>query len=103
AGIILKTSLSVLFIIPWERHWIIGTTDTDWSGSKARPAASSADIDYLLGQAHRVLATPLTRDDVTAVYAGLRPLLSGASGITAPLSREHVVATPAPGPVLVSG
>jgi glycerol-3-phosphate dehydrogenase len=103
AGIILKTPFSVLFIIPWERHWIIGTTDTEWSGSKARPAASRADIDYLLGQANRVLATPLTRDDVTAVYAGLRPLLSGESDLTSQLSREHVVANPVPGLVLVAG
>ena len=103
AGIILKTPFSVLFIIPWERHWIIGTTDTEWSGSKARPAASRADIDYLLGQANRVLATPLTRDDVTAVYAGLRPLLSGESDLTSRLSREHVVANPVPGLVLVAG
>jgi len=103
AGIILKTPVSVLFIIPWERHWIIGTTDTEWAGNKARPAASSADIDYLLSQANRVLATPLTRDDVTAVYAGLRPLLSGESDLTSQLSREHVVANPVPGLVLVAG
>jgi glycerol-3-phosphate dehydrogenase len=103
AGIILKTPFSVLFIIPWERHWIIGTTDTEWSGSKDRPVASRADIDYLLGQANRVLATPLTRDDVTAVYAGLRPLLSGESDLTSRLSREHVVANPVPGLVLVAG
>jgi len=102
-GIILKTPFSVLFIIPWERHWIIGTTDTEWSGSKARPVASRADIDYLLGQANRVLATPLTRDDVTAVYAGLRPLLFGESDLTSQLSREHVVANPVPGLVLVAG
>jgi glycerol-3-phosphate dehydrogenase len=103
AGIILKTPVSVLFVIPWERHWIIGTTDTDWAGSKSRPVASRADVDYLLTQANRVLATPLTRDDVTAVYAGLRPLLSGESDLTSQLSREHVVANPVPGLVLVAG
>jgi glycerol-3-phosphate dehydrogenase len=103
AGIILKTPFSVLFVIPWERHWIIGTTDTEWAGSKAHPAASRADIDYLLGQANRVLATPLGREDVTAVYAGLRPLLSGESELTSRLSREHVVANPVPGLVLVAG
>jgi glycerol-3-phosphate dehydrogenase len=102
-GIILRTPLSVLFIIPWERHWIIGTTDTDWGGSKAQPAATRADVDYLLAQANRVLATPLTRDDVTGVYAGLRPLLAGESDLTSRLSREHVVATPVPGLVLVAG
>jgi glycerol-3-phosphate dehydrogenase len=39
-GIIARTPDSVLFIIPWGRHWIIGTTDTDWVGSKSEPAAS---------------------------------------------------------------
>jgi glycerol-3-phosphate dehydrogenase len=102
-GIILRTPVSVLFIIPWERHWIIGTTDTEWAGGKAQPAASRADIDYLLGQANQVLATPLTRDDVTGVYAGLRPLLAGDSEHTSRLSREHVVAGPVPGLVLVAG
>jgi glycerol-3-phosphate dehydrogenase len=103
AGIILRTPVSVLFIIPWERHWIIGTTDTDWAGSKERPAASRADIEYLLGQANRILATPLTREDVTGVYAGLRPLLAGESELTSRLSREHVVTGPVPGLVLVAG
>jgi glycerol-3-phosphate dehydrogenase len=102
-GVILRTPVSVLFIIPWDRHWIIGTTDTDWTGSKGQPAASRADIDYVLAQANRVLITPLGRDDVTGVYAGLRPLLRGESELTSRLSREHVVANPVPGLVLVAG
>jgi glycerol-3-phosphate dehydrogenase len=40
----------VLFVIPWGRHWIVGTTDTDWALDKAHPAASSTDIDYVLDQ-----------------------------------------------------
>ena len=102
-GIIARTADSVLFFIPWGRYWIIGTTDTDWVGSKSEPAASRADIDYLIGQANRVLKTPLTRDDVVGVYAGLRPLLAGESESTSRLSREHVVAQPVPGLVLVAG
>ena len=102
-GIILRTNVSVLFVIPWGRHWIIGTTDTDWDLDKAHPAASSTDIDYLLDQVNRVLATPLTRDDVEGVYAGLRPLLAGESAATSKLSREHVVAHSAPGLVVVAG
>ena len=78
-GLILRTEKSVLFVIPWGRHWIIGTTDTDWELDKAHPAASRADIDYLLDHVNRVLRTPLTREDVEGVYAGLRPLLSGES------------------------
>ncbi|TSB26660.1 glycerol-3-phosphate dehydrogenase/oxidase [Streptomyces benahoarensis] len=102
-GLILRTEKSVLFVIPWGRHWIIGTTDTDWDLDKAHPAASSADIDYLLEHVNSVLATPLTRDDVEGVYAGLRPLLAGESDATSKLSREHTVAHPVPGLVVVAG
>jgi glycerol-3-phosphate dehydrogenase len=103
SGIILRTPSSVLFVIPWGRHWIIGTTDTDWSLDKAHPAASRTDIDYVLGQVNRVLAVPLTRDDVEGVYAGLRPLLAGESDSTSKLSREHIVVHPVPGLVMVAG
>ncbi|KQX10349.1 glycerol-3-phosphate dehydrogenase [Streptomyces sp. Root431] len=102
-GLILRTEKSVLFVIPWGRHWIVGTTDTDWDLDKAHPAASSADIDYLLEHVNTVLQTPLTRDDVQGVYAGLRPLLAGESDATSKLSREHTVAHPVPGLVVVAG
>ncbi|MFC7487683.1 glycerol-3-phosphate dehydrogenase/oxidase [Knoellia sp. CPCC 206453] len=103
-GVILRTDKSVLFIIPWDEHWIIGTTDTDWSLDKAHPAATSADIDYLLETVNSVLVTPLTRDDIDGVYAGLRPLISGdEKDETTKVSREHVVATPVPGLTLVAG
>ena len=103
AGLILRTEKSVLFVIPWGRHWIIGTTDTDWDLDKAHPAASAADIDYLLQHVNAVLEQPLTHDDVEGVYAGLRPLLSGESESTSKLSREHAVAVPVPGLVVVAG
>ncbi|MFC3384455.1 glycerol-3-phosphate dehydrogenase/oxidase [Couchioplanes azureus] len=102
-GLITRTPTSVLFVIPWGRHWIIGTTDTDWALDKSHPAASSTDIDYLLNQVNQVLATPLDRSDVQGVYAGLRPLLSGESESTSKLSREHTVASPVPGLVVVAG
>ncbi|MDQ4501947.1 glycerol-3-phosphate dehydrogenase/oxidase [Sinomonas sp. ASV322] len=102
-GLILRTEKSVLFVIPWGRHWIIGTTDTDWELDKAHPAASSSDIDYILEHVNRVLRRPLTREDVEGVYAGLRPLLAGENDSTAQLSREHIVAHPVPGMVVVAG
>jgi glycerol-3-phosphate dehydrogenase len=102
-GLILRTETSVLFVIPWGRHWIIGTTDTDWALDKSHPAATRTDIDYLLDHVNRVLSTPLTHEDVEGVYAGLRPLLAGESESTSRLSREHVVAHSAPGLVVVAG
>ncbi|MBN9140764.1 MAG: glycerol-3-phosphate dehydrogenase/oxidase [Micrococcales bacterium] len=102
-GLLLRTEKSVLFLIPWGQHWLIGTTDTDWHLDLAHPAATAADIDYILEHINTVLATPLTRDDVEGVYAGLRPLLAGESEETSKLSREHIVATPVPGFVVVAG
>jgi glycerol-3-phosphate dehydrogenase len=103
SGVILRTEKSVLFVIPWGRHWIIGTTDTAWDLDKVHPAASKADIDYVLEHVNAVLNVPLTHDDVEGVYAGLRPLLSGESEETSKLSREHVVAHPVPGLVVIAG
>lgn len=102
-GLILRTEPSVLFVIPWERYWIVGTTDTDWRLDRTHPAASAADVEHILGNLNQVLSTPLTSADVHGVYAGLRPLLAGASPVTSMLSREHAVVRPAPGLVLVAG
>jgi glycerol-3-phosphate dehydrogenase len=102
-GIILRTERSVLFVVPWGRHWILGTTDTDWDLDKAHPAASRADIDYILDRVNAVLRTPLGYADVEGVYAGLRPLLSGESEATSKLSREHAVSQSVAGLVSVAG
>lgn len=102
-GLLLRTEKSVLFVIPWGRHWLIGTTDTKWDLDKAHPAATAADIDYLLNHVNDVLAVPLTREDVEGVFAGLRPLLAGESDETSKLSREHIVAHAVPGLVVVAG
>jgi len=125
-GMILRTEKSVLFFIPWGEHWIVGTTDTDFSGDRAEPVASEEDIEYILAAANRVLARPLTRADVIAVYAGLRPLVDAAGTGAKPngakpngakpngakptgakpttkLSREHVVDVPVPGLASIAG
>lgn len=102
-GLILRTEKSVLFVIPWGQQWLIGTTDTDWELDLAHPAATASDIEYLLEHANSVLATPLTKDDILGVYAGLRPLLAGESEDTSQLSREHAVARPRPGLVSIAG
>jgi glycerol-3-phosphate dehydrogenase len=103
SGLILRTPTSVLFVIPWGRHWIVGTTDTPWTLDRAHPAASSADIAYILEQLNKVLTRPVTAESILGVYAGLRPLLAGESDETSRLSREHAVLTPVPGLVLVAG
>ena len=103
AGLILRTPSSVLFVLPWGGHWIIGTTDTDWTLDRAHPAASSRDIAYLLEQVNHWLDRPVSTVDIEGVYAGLRPLLSGEDEETSKLSREHAVVEPMLGLMLIAG
>lgn len=105
-GMFVRTEKSVLFIIPWKRYWIIGTTDTEYAEDLRHPVANKADIQYLLDHANEVLQNPLTEDDVIGVYAGLRPLLQPgvkAGGGSTKISREHTVAEAAPGLVVIAG
>ena len=104
SGVIIKTDVSVLFIIPWGEQWIVGTTDTDYQESKEEPLASSDDVSYIINQANRVLEPKLRRDQVVGVFAGLRPLVStDPDSPTTTLSREHVVDSPTPGFVSIAG
>src|SRR3546814_18801176 len=61
SGMFLRTEKSVLFIIPWQHYWVIGTTDTAWPVELQHPVPTSADIDYLLEHANSVLAQPPPR------------------------------------------
>jgi glycerol-3-phosphate dehydrogenase len=103
AGLILRTPTSVLFVLPWGGHWIIGTTDTDWELDRSHPAASARDIDYILDQLNQWLERPIATSDIEGVYAGLRPLLSGEDESTSALSREHAVVEPMLGLMVVAG
>jgi len=103
-GIILKTAISVLFLIPWGDKWIVGTTDTPYDGDRAHPYATTEDVQYILDQANKVLDPQLKREDIIGVYAGLRPLVANTKGsATTKLSREHTTDRSAPGFVSIAG
>jgi glycerol-3-phosphate dehydrogenase len=103
-GIILKTPVSVLFLIPWGDQWIVGTTDTPYEGDRSKPLATQEDVQYILDQANRVLEPKLKAEDIVGVFAGLRPLVANKTGsATTKLSREHTVDRPVPGFVSIAG
>jgi glycerol-3-phosphate dehydrogenase len=103
-GLLTRTEKSVLFVIPWGEHWIIGDTDTEWQHDPGRPAASRADIDYLLAKVNTMLRRPLTHADIEGVFAGLRPLVAAPKARdTTRLSREHSVSSVAPGLTAIAG
>ena len=105
-GMFLRTEKSVLFIIPWQHYWVIGTTDTAWHEQLTHPVPTAEDIDYVLAHANEVLAEPLTRDDIIGTYAGLRPLLQPKvldESKSTKVSREHTVTEVIPGMVAIAG
>ena len=105
-GLFLRTEKSVLFIIPWQHYWVIGTTDTAWHEQLKHPVPTSADIDYVLDHANEVLDKPLTRADIIGTYAGLRPLLQPRvldESKSTKVSREHTVTEVIPGMVAIAG
>ena len=103
-GIIIKTAVSVLFIIPWKDQWMIGTTDTEYQGAEGEPLAERADVQYIIEQANRVLQPRISIDQVIGVFAGLRPLVANKkTSDTTKLSREHTVDRPVPGFVSLAG
>ncbi|MSS83383.1 glycerol-3-phosphate dehydrogenase/oxidase [Actinomycetaceae bacterium WB03_NA08] len=107
-GLFLRTEKSVLFIIPWKRYWIIGTTDTKYHEDLRNPVADKEDIQYLLDHANSVLRDPLTTDDILGTFAGLRPLLQpgtldGDEAKSTKVSREHTVTEAVPGLTVIAG
>lgn len=99
-----------IFVVSWPGTDLVylGTTDTAYTGPLDDPACTPEDVDYLLDAANNVTTSHLTREDVTGVWAGLRPLLAPSSGRhvserTADLSRRHTVLTSPEGVVTVTG
>jgi glycerol-3-phosphate dehydrogenase len=100
-----------LFLVPWGRrsdgsfeHCYIGTTDTPYDGSLDDPCTERADVEYILAAVNRALTTTVTASDITAVWAGLRPLLAGADSTrTADMSRHHQVRVDDSGLISVGG
>ncbi len=94
----------VLFAVPWHDRVIVGTTDTPRPAPEIEPRALPEEIAFVLKHARRYLAEPPRETDVLSVFAGLRPLLRGASGArTASLSREHAMVVGPGGALTVTG
>ncbi len=94
----------VLFLIPWCGHTLIGTTDTDYSGSPSEVCADKDDLEYLLRivQIYFPMVV-LRREDVLSTFAGLRCLKREDNSHPSSISREHILYSNEPGLVSVAG
>ncbi len=103
-GMTLRIPGRVAFLVPWPRHWLIGTTDHPYHGEVDRVGASPEEVDEILGTLNGALDTTITRDDLLGTYAGLRPLIAPTdSSSTVKVSREHKVSVEGEGLVRISG
>lgn len=101
-GLTIRVPGRVVFLIPWNSRWIIGTTDHAHEGPTDRPAATCQEMEELLAAVNGVLDVGLSRADVVATFAGIRPLVGGGrSTVTA--SREHEIREPTPRLFMVRG
>jgi len=97
-AIVLTEKKRILFVIPWGERLILGTTDTDYSGSLDDVRPETQDVDYLLRVANESFpGASLARPDIISSWAGLRPLLAGGTGAASEISRAHEIKSPEPG------
>jgi glycerol-3-phosphate dehydrogenase len=102
-GLTIRVPGKVVFLVPWPRHWLIGTTDAAYDGPIDRPNASAEEVTELLDAVNRSLDVDLQRDDLVGTYSGVRPLIAPSSGTTITAPREHRVVAEPNGLVRVSG
>lgn len=80
------------FIIPWNRQYLVGTTDIRYGGDLDEIRASTAEVDYLLSETNRVFPTAnLTKADIHYAYAGVRPLPYREKGPESAITRRHII------------
>lgn len=93
----------VIFIVPWERRTLVGTTDVPVDRPEMEPVPSEEEIVFLLDHAAAYLNHAPCREDVLAAFAGLRPLVRRNAASTAQLSRDHTLLVSESGLVTITG
>lgn len=99
-----EKSSRIVFAIPRHEMIVIGTTDTDFSGSPQDVRTERADVEYLLSIANQYFPGARLREtDILASYAGVRPLVHDGSATEGKTSREHTIFTDTRGVTFVAG
>jgi glycerol-3-phosphate dehydrogenase len=93
----------VLFILPFMDKCLVGTTDVE-ADIEEHPKVSEEEIDYILKHINRYFTLNVTKDDILASFAGIRPLVSlDKKTNTANIVREHIIEKLECGLVTIAG
>lgn len=96
----------VLFLLPWQGHTLVGTTDNP-APIEDNPHPSEGDVDYILRQLKQYFAVRVEKKHILSAWTGLRPLVSPGNATektrTASLSRDHHIEVSASGLVSIVG
>jgi glycerol-3-phosphate dehydrogenase len=93
--LMVKRDERIFFIIPWYGRTLIGTTDTDYSGSPDDVKVEEEDIDYLLTEANRIFRKKMwDTSSVCGSFAGLRALINEPDKSPSAVTREWSMAEP---------
>ncbi len=93
----------VLFVLPWENHALIGTSDEPAEITE-HPRPLETEIDYLLRHVSRYFNLKVEKSDIKSCWSGLRPLVRDPEMTdTASLARDHVVEMSADGLLTIAG
>jgi glycerol-3-phosphate dehydrogenase len=80
------------FIIPWNKLYLIGTTDIRYCGSLDALTADEHEISYLINEANHVIpGAQLSRASVLYSYAGVRPLPYAEGKQESSITRRHMI------------
>ncbi len=93
----------VLFVLPWEGHALVGTTDEPAEITE-HPQPLDSEIDYLLRHVARYFNLQVEKSDIKAAWSGLRPLVSDPKATdTAQLARDHIIEESTSGLLTIAG
>lgn len=81
-----------VFIIPWNKVYLIGTTDVRFDGNPDEVRCEQWEIDYLLAETNLALPNAgLKRDSILYTYSGVRPLPVTGDKDEQSITRRHFI------------
>ncbi len=93
-----------IFALPWLGRSLVGTTDNDYEGDLDHVQPAADDIAYLLDAVNRFFGTDLGPAEVSAAYAGVRPLIStGDTKKSVDISRKAELYETSSGLITITG